>query len=77
MYVVSKLKEMPKLHRAVWRGDLMKVKSIGNGIRKTVLNTRDHKYRLACFYETTMIINNYCPLLEQLCTLLVQKGKMR
>lgn len=45
MYVVTKVKEMPKLHRAVWRGDLIKVKSIGNGIRKTVLNTRDKEYR--------------------------------
>lgn len=48
MYVVSKLKQMPKLHRAVWRGDFIKVKSISNGIRKTVLNTRDKEHRLAC-----------------------------
>lgn len=49
MYVVTKLKEMPKLHRAVWRGDLIKVKSIGNGIRKTVLNTRDKEHRLVAY----------------------------
>ena len=47
MYVVSTLRDLPKLHRAVWRGDLLKVKSICNGIRKTVLNTRDKEYRLA------------------------------
>jgi hypothetical protein len=43
--MVAKLKELPKLHRAVWRGDLIKVKSIGNGIRKTVLNTMDKEHR--------------------------------
>ena len=45
MYVVAKVKDMPKLHRAVWRGDLIKVKSISNGIRKTVLNTGDKEQR--------------------------------
>lgn len=60
MYIVTKLKEMPKLHRAVWRGDLIKVKSIGNGVRKTVLNTRDKEHRsvlvLTCVYSFTNLI---------------------
>ena len=44
-YVVGRLKDLPKLHRTVWRGDLMKTKCICNGIRKSVLNARDKEHR--------------------------------
>ena len=47
VYVVNKPKDLPKLHRAVWKGNLSKVKNSTNGIRKSVLNSLDKGKRLA------------------------------
>ncbi len=45
VYVVSKPKDLPKLHRAVWKGDISKVKSSTNVIRTSVLNSLDKSKR--------------------------------
>ena len=44
-YVISKVKDLPKLHRAVWKGNMTKVKSITKGIRKKDLNATDKAKR--------------------------------
>ena len=45
MYVVTKVKDLPKLHRAVWKEDLDKVKSVTSGIKKAALNGLDKNKR--------------------------------
>ena len=45
VYVVSKLKDLPKLHQAVWKEDLAKVKSITRHINKGLLNAHDTNKR--------------------------------
>ena len=45
VYVVNKTKDLPKLHRAVWKEDSAKVKSITSSIRKSVLNSYDKNKR--------------------------------
>ena len=48
--MVNKPKELPKLHRAVWKGDLSKVKASTSSMRITTLNSLDKAKR----YESTL-----------------------
>ena len=44
-YVITKEKDLPKLHRAAWKGDLAKVKQMTKNIKKSDLNSRDKEAR--------------------------------
>ena len=46
VYLVRKVKDLPKLHRAVWKEDINKVKAATNGIKTSVLNSHDKWKRL-------------------------------
>ncbi len=45
VYEVKKVKDLPKLHRAVWKKDINKVKAITNGSKASVLNAYDKEKR--------------------------------
>ena len=44
-YTVAKVKDLPKLHRAVWKCDMKKVKTATKGIKKNDLNAFDKSHR--------------------------------
>ena len=44
-YVIAKEKDLPKLHRAVWKGDLTKVKQLTKNVKESELNARDKEER--------------------------------
>ena len=44
-YVIAKEKDLPKLHRAVWKGDLTKVKQLTKNAKERELNARDKEER--------------------------------
>ena len=44
-YVIAKEKDLPKLHRAAWKGDLTKVKQMTKNVKKSDLNARDKEAR--------------------------------
>ena len=43
--MIAKEKDLPKLHRAVWKGDLMKVKQLTKNAKERELNARDKEDR--------------------------------
>ena len=59
VYKVLKVKDLPKLHRNVWNGNLTKVQSITNGMQKAALNSYDKNKRYVLLTETHDI---YYPL---------------
>ena len=44
-YVIPKEKDLPKLHRAVWKGDLVKVQQITKNFKKNEVNAVDKEKR--------------------------------
>ena len=44
-YTVAKVKDLPKLHRAVWKCDMRKVETATKGIKKSKLNAFDKGHR--------------------------------
>ena len=42
---MSKAGDLPKLHRAVWKGDLNKVKSVTKGLKSKDISTFDKEHR--------------------------------
>ena len=44
-YTVVKVKDLPKLHRAVWKCDMNKVKIATKGIKPSILNSFDKERR--------------------------------
>lgn len=42
---MKKVKELPKLHRAVWKGNLEKVKKLTKSIKRSDLNSTDKEKR--------------------------------
>lgn len=45
VYHVQKEKELPKLHRAVWKGNLDKVKKLTKSMKTSELNSTDKEKR--------------------------------
>ena len=46
-YVVQRLKDLPKLHKAVWKDDLQRVKTVLAGLKKTMYIDyfdKEHRY---------------------------------
>ena len=44
-YVIPKDKDLPKLHRAAWKGDLVKVQQITKSFKKNEVNAVDKEKR--------------------------------
>ena len=45
VYNVQKEKELPKLHRAVWKGNLEKVMKLTKSVKTSELNSTDKEKR--------------------------------
>lgn len=68
MYVVNKPRDLPKLHRAVWKADITKVKTVSNGIRKAILNSHDKGKRSALIFPLLLSLFINYVLFMQDCT---------
>ncbi len=44
-YTVSRLKDLPKLHKAAWKGDLTRVKHVTKDLKKGEINSLDKEKR--------------------------------
>ena len=44
-YVVEKVKDLPRLHRSVWKGNLVKVKRLTKSMKNSELNSVDKEKR--------------------------------
>ena len=45
VYSVRKVKDLPKLHRAVWKGNLEKVRRLTKSVKTSELNSTDKEKR--------------------------------